>query len=126
MLEEGSFRGRKADFVFMFLFGGVLMTVSFCTLSILGLRDTFLPVVTQTRRDSTQSLAAMCLGAPARSRVPEQHNREIEGCLVHYRGSETWMQRARRKEQARERMGPGHLETTQSGPHIQVHNRAGV
>ncbi|XP_035870245.1 derlin-3 isoform X3 [Phyllostomus discolor] len=25
MLEEGSFRGRKADFVFMFLFGGVLM-----------------------------------------------------------------------------------------------------
>ncbi|MEJ1288127.1 Der1-like domain family member 3 [Cricetulus griseus] len=26
MLEEGSFRGRKADFVFMFLFGGVLMT----------------------------------------------------------------------------------------------------
>ncbi|KAH0518108.1 Derlin-3 [Microtus ochrogaster] len=29
MLEEGSFRGRKADFVFMFLFGGVLMTVSF-------------------------------------------------------------------------------------------------
>lgn len=29
MLEEGSFRGRTADFVFMFLFGGVLMTVSF-------------------------------------------------------------------------------------------------
>ncbi|XP_028629742.1 derlin-3 isoform X1 [Grammomys surdaster] len=27
MLEEGSFRGRKADFVFMFLFGGVLMTL---------------------------------------------------------------------------------------------------
>uniref|UniRef100_A0A8C2XWW5 Derlin n=1 Tax=Capra hircus TaxID=9925 RepID=A0A8C2XWW5_CAPHI len=26
MLEEGSFRGRTADFVFMFLFGGVLMT----------------------------------------------------------------------------------------------------
>ncbi|XP_014652805.1 PREDICTED: derlin-3-like [Ceratotherium simum simum] len=26
MLEEGSFRGRKADFVFTFLFGGVLMT----------------------------------------------------------------------------------------------------
>nr|KAF6403267.1 derlin 3 [Molossus molossus] len=25
MLEEGSFRGRTADFVFMFLFGGVLM-----------------------------------------------------------------------------------------------------
>lgn len=29
MLEEGSFRGRTADFVFMFLFGGILMTVSF-------------------------------------------------------------------------------------------------
>lgn len=29
MLEEGSFRGRTADFVFMFLFGGFLMTVSF-------------------------------------------------------------------------------------------------
>ncbi|XP_044029699.1 derlin-2 isoform X2 [Siniperca chuatsi] len=28
MLEEGSFRGRTADFVFMFLFGGLLMTVS--------------------------------------------------------------------------------------------------
>ncbi|XP_023576719.1 derlin-3 isoform X6 [Octodon degus] len=27
MLEEGSFRGRKADFVFMFLFGGALMTL---------------------------------------------------------------------------------------------------
>ncbi|XP_058387976.1 derlin-3 isoform X2 [Diceros bicornis minor] len=27
MLEEGFFRGRKADFVFMFLFGGVLMTL---------------------------------------------------------------------------------------------------
>uniref|UniRef100_A0A2K5Q377 Derlin n=3 Tax=Cebidae TaxID=9498 RepID=A0A2K5Q377_CEBIM len=26
MLEEGSFRGRTADFVFMFLFGGFLMT----------------------------------------------------------------------------------------------------
>lgn len=29
MLEEGSFRGRSADFIMMFLFGGVLMTVSF-------------------------------------------------------------------------------------------------
>lgn len=28
MLEEGSFRGRTADFVFMFLFGGAIMTVS--------------------------------------------------------------------------------------------------
>ena len=28
MLEEGSFRGRTADFFFMFLCGGALMTVS--------------------------------------------------------------------------------------------------
>lgn len=31
MLEEGSFRGRTADFVVMFLFGGILMIVSFYT-----------------------------------------------------------------------------------------------
>lgn len=30
MLEEGSFRGRTADFVMMFLFGGISMIVSFC------------------------------------------------------------------------------------------------
>jgi len=29
MLEEGSFRGKTADFFFMFLFGGTFMTVSF-------------------------------------------------------------------------------------------------
>ena len=29
MLEEGSFRGRTAEFVFMFIFGGAIMTVSF-------------------------------------------------------------------------------------------------
>ena len=28
MLEEGSFRGKSADFFYMFLFGAVLMTVS--------------------------------------------------------------------------------------------------
>lgn len=28
MLEEGSFRGRTADFVMMFIFGGSLMVVS--------------------------------------------------------------------------------------------------
>lgn len=31
MLEEGSFRGRTADFVVMFIFGGTLMIVSFLT-----------------------------------------------------------------------------------------------
>ena len=34
MLEEGSFRGRTADFVFMFMFGGVIMTVSLILLLI--------------------------------------------------------------------------------------------
>ena len=29
MLEEGSFRGRTADFVFMFIYGGFIMAVSF-------------------------------------------------------------------------------------------------
>ena len=29
MLEEGSFRGRTADFFFMFFLGGLVMTVSF-------------------------------------------------------------------------------------------------
>jgi hypothetical protein len=29
MLEEGSFRGKTADFFFMFIFGGSLMIVSF-------------------------------------------------------------------------------------------------
>lgn len=33
MLEEGCFRGRTADFVFMFLFGGVVMNVSFFRLA---------------------------------------------------------------------------------------------
>ena len=27
MLEEGSFRGRTADFVFMFILGGVFMVI---------------------------------------------------------------------------------------------------
>ncbi|XP_021061068.1 derlin-3 isoform X4 [Mus pahari] len=36
MLEEGSFRGRKADFVFMFLFGGVLMTAPFLPWALMG------------------------------------------------------------------------------------------
>lgn len=36
LLEEGSFRGRTADFVFMFLFGGVLMIVSLRALEPLG------------------------------------------------------------------------------------------
>lgn len=31
MLEEGSFRGRTADFLFMFIFGAALMTVSVMT-----------------------------------------------------------------------------------------------
>lgn len=97
MLEEGSFRGRKADFVFMFLFGGVLMTVSFCTLSIIGPKRHFLIC-----RDPDQERRAFrawqpcSLGVPAGSSMSEQHNREIEGSQVDYRGSETWMPRTRR------------------------------
>ncbi|XP_068767834.1 derlin-3 isoform X2 [Struthio camelus] len=36
MLEEGSFRGRTADFVFMFLFGGFLMTAPFLPWVLMG------------------------------------------------------------------------------------------
>ncbi|XP_055522972.1 derlin-2 [Wyeomyia smithii] len=36
MLEEGSFRGRSADFIMMFLFGGVVMIVSFCNFLMLS------------------------------------------------------------------------------------------
>ncbi|XP_040859468.1 derlin-3 isoform X4 [Ochotona curzoniae] len=36
MLEEGSFRGRTADFVFMFLFGGFLMTAPFLPWALMG------------------------------------------------------------------------------------------
>lgn len=32
MLEEGSFRGKTADFVMMFIFGAVCMVVSFLLL----------------------------------------------------------------------------------------------
>lgn len=52
MLEEGSFRGRRADFVYMFLLGGALMVspcshklwfgrikISFSLLSICALLD---------------------------------------------------------------------------------------
>lgn len=34
MLEEGSFRGRTADFIVMFLFGSCVMTVSLVTADI--------------------------------------------------------------------------------------------
>lgn len=34
MLEEGSFRGKTADFFFMFLFGGTVMTVSFSIINL--------------------------------------------------------------------------------------------
>ena len=39
MLEEGSFRGRTADFVFMFLFGAFVMTVSFKYARLVALPD---------------------------------------------------------------------------------------
>uniref|UniRef100_UPI00358ED18B derlin-2-like n=2 Tax=Myxine glutinosa TaxID=7769 RepID=UPI00358ED18B len=53
MLEEGSFRGRTADFVFMFLFGGLLMTLfgMFVTLVFLGQAFTIMLVYIWSRRN---------------------------------------------------------------------------
>lgn len=53
MLEEGSFRGRTADFVFMFLFGGAIMTVIalFVNLVFLGQAFTIMLVYIWSRRN---------------------------------------------------------------------------
>ena len=53
MLEEGSFRGRTADFVFMFLFGGFLMTLFglFVSLVFLGQAFTIMLVYVWSRRN---------------------------------------------------------------------------
>ncbi|KAJ7994067.1 hypothetical protein DPEC_G00262090 [Dallia pectoralis] len=53
MLEEGSFRGRTADFIFMFLFGGVLMTLFglFANLFFLGQAFTIMLVYVWSRRN---------------------------------------------------------------------------
>ncbi|XP_075760511.1 derlin-2 isoform X4 [Pelodiscus sinensis] len=53
MLEEGSFRGRTADFVFMFLFGGFLMTLFglFVNLVFLGQAFTIMLVYVWSRRN---------------------------------------------------------------------------
>lgn len=53
MLEEGSFRGRSADFVMMFLYGGVLMTVFafFVNLLFLGQAFTIMLVYVWSRRN---------------------------------------------------------------------------
>nr|XP_019938048.1 PREDICTED: derlin-2 isoform X1 [Paralichthys olivaceus] len=53
MLEEGSFRGRTADFVFMFLFGGFLMTIfgTFVSLVFLGQAFTIMLVYIWSRRN---------------------------------------------------------------------------
>nr|XP_033812943.1 derlin-3 isoform X2 [Geotrypetes seraphini] len=55
MLEEGSFRGRTADFVFMFLFGGFLITLFglFVNLSFLGQAFTIMLVYIWSRRNPT-------------------------------------------------------------------------
>ncbi|KAL4660333.1 derlin-2-like isoform X1 [Arapaima gigas] len=53
MLEEGSFRGRTADFVFMFLFGGMLMTLFglLANLFFLGQAFTIMLVYVWSRRN---------------------------------------------------------------------------
>lgn len=53
MLEEGSFRGRTADFVVMFIFGGVLMIICafFVNLLFLGQAFTIMIVYVWSRRN---------------------------------------------------------------------------
>ncbi|XP_070572557.1 derlin-2-like [Ptychodera flava] len=53
MLEEGSFRGRTADFFFMFLFGGTIMTLIafFVNLVFLGQAFTLMLVYIWSRRN---------------------------------------------------------------------------
>lgn len=53
MLEEGSFRGRTADFVMMFIFGGVLMIIFafFVNLLFLGHAFTIMLVYVWSRRN---------------------------------------------------------------------------
>ncbi|XP_030631967.1 derlin-3 isoform X2 [Chanos chanos] len=53
MLEEGSFRGRTADFVYMFFFGGLLMTFFgfFASLFFLGQAFTIMLVYVWSRRN---------------------------------------------------------------------------
>lgn len=53
MLEEGSFRGRTADFVYMFLFGGVLTSIValFVNLVFLGHAFTIMLVYVWSRRN---------------------------------------------------------------------------
>lgn len=46
MLEEGSFRRRTADFVMMFIFGGICMIVSLGNISLIIISN----IVTQTLR----------------------------------------------------------------------------
>lgn len=41
MLEEGSFRGRTADFIMMFLFGGIIMTIIACFVNMVFLGQAF-------------------------------------------------------------------------------------
>uniref|UniRef100_A0A6M2DGW3 Derlin n=1 Tax=Xenopsylla cheopis TaxID=163159 RepID=A0A6M2DGW3_XENCH len=53
MLEEGSFRGRSADFVMMFIFGGIAMIISafFVNLLFLGQAFTIMLVYVWSRRN---------------------------------------------------------------------------
>lgn len=53
MLEEGSFRGRTADFLYMFVFGGTVMTITavFVNLVFLGQAFTIMLVYIWSRRN---------------------------------------------------------------------------
>jgi|UniRef100_A0A7S1SZ48 Derlin-2/3 len=60
-LEEGSFRGRSADFLFMLLFGGALLTciAPFVNIQFLGSSLTFMMVYVWGRRHQYVNLSLM-------------------------------------------------------------------
>ncbi|CAJ0942823.1 unnamed protein product, partial [Mesorhabditis belari] len=69
MLEEGSFRGRRADFVYMFLLGGILMIICgiFVQILFLGHAFTMMLVYVWSRRNPhirMNFFAALTFNAP--------------------------------------------------------------
>eukprot|EP00295_Goniomonas_pacifica_P000982 CAMPEP_0175816538 /NCGR_PEP_ID=MMETSP0107_2-20121207/6547_1 /TAXON_ID=195067 ORGANISM="Goniomonas pacifica, Strain CCMP1869" /NCGR_SAMPLE_ID=MMETSP0107_2 /ASSEMBLY_ACC=CAM_ASM_000203 /LENGTH=243 /DNA_ID=CAMNT_0017128641 /DNA_START=8 /DNA_END=739 /DNA_ORIENTATION=+ len=63
LLEEGSFRGRKADFFWMLMFGSSLMLLiaPFISIPFLGYSLTFLMVYVWGRRDQGQQMGFLSL-----------------------------------------------------------------
>ena len=63
LLEEGSFRNRTADFVYMLLFGGVLLLIcaSFAQIQFLGQSLTFMMVYVWARRNQHVNMSFLGL-----------------------------------------------------------------